>query len=234
MCNLAAKSAGRCVRFRRTTTCLRTCRAVPGLDESRRSGFRDLGRLCGLAHPTCPYAAVRHRTLPFYGINFIRKSRTRLAHDLGIFSPRRASAAAPGDWAISPDRRSSGFAARWDGRVICGLSGGVDSAVVAALLSQAVGRCRASGRQWLAAQGEAIGDPQFTHHSDRSAWSAETNFCRPGRGHQSARKRPAHRTRLHRLLLRGSHAHQDAHFLAQGTLYRTSSRAAGRGRPAAT
>jgi GMP synthase (glutamine-hydrolysing) len=91
---------------------------------------------------TCPIAAVKHRQLPIYGLQF----HPEVTHTpqgpqiLGNFL--RAVCQCSGSWklgdfareAIETIRRRVG-----DGRVICGLSGGVDSSVVAALLAQAIG-----------------------------------------------------------------------------------------------
>ncbi len=94
------------------------------------------------ATDTCPYAAVRHNRLPVFGLqfhpevthsvegktvlgNFLRKvCKTTGAWRLGDFAEQT----------IKQVREEVG-----DHRVICGLSGGVDSSVVAALLSRAIG-----------------------------------------------------------------------------------------------
>ena len=93
--------------------------------------------------PGCPIAAVRHRTRPVFGLQFhpeVHHStfgstllRNFLVHVCG----------ARGDWKVA-----NFIAAAIDqihaqvgetGRVICALSGGVDSAVVAAILHRAIG-----------------------------------------------------------------------------------------------
>ena len=94
------------------------------------------------ATETCPFAAVKHRRLPIYGLQFHPEvTHTPLgAKILGNFL--RTICRCSGTWklgdfareAIETIRRRVG-----DGRVICGLSGGVDSSVVAALLAQAIG-----------------------------------------------------------------------------------------------
>jgi GMP synthase (glutamine-hydrolysing) len=91
---------------------------------------------------TCPLAAVRHRRLPIYGLQF-HPEVTHTPHGeqiLGNFLKRVCGCA--GTWrledfaeqAVAEARRRVG-----DARVICGLSGGVDSAVVAAILARAIG-----------------------------------------------------------------------------------------------
>ncbi len=91
---------------------------------------------------TCPLAAVKHRSLPIYGLQFhpevthtpygasiLRNFLHTVCHCSGLWKL--------GDFAeqtIHEIRQRVG-----NRRVICGLSGGVDSSVVAAMLSQAIG-----------------------------------------------------------------------------------------------
>jgi GMP synthase (glutamine-hydrolysing) len=91
---------------------------------------------------TCPFAAVKHRTLSVYGLQFHPEvTHTPLGPEiLGNFL--KTVCRCSGTWrlgnfateTIEVIRRQVG-----DRRVICGLSGGVDSSVVAALLAKAVG-----------------------------------------------------------------------------------------------
>ncbi|HUU58840.1 MAG TPA: glutamine-hydrolyzing GMP synthase [Phycisphaerae bacterium] len=95
------------------------------------------------ATPTCPVAAVRHKTRPFYGVQF-HPEVTHTPHGSEIFSNFLYEiCGCSGLWRMSSfietavaDLRQR---VRPDERVLCGLSGGVDSAVVAALLHRAVG-----------------------------------------------------------------------------------------------
>jgi GMP synthase (glutamine-hydrolysing) len=92
---------------------------------------------------TCPVAAVRHSTLPIYGLQF----HPEVAHTmfgalvLGNFLDRVCKS--PGSWTMERflDRAVATIeqTVRADDRVVCGLSGGVDSAVCAALLAKALG-----------------------------------------------------------------------------------------------
>jgi GMP synthase (glutamine-hydrolysing) len=91
---------------------------------------------------TCPIAAVRHRRLPFWGLQFHPEvTHTPLgSRILRNFLTRACKCGGTwrlGDFAdetIEAIRRRVG-----EQRVICGLSGGVDSSVVAAMLSRAIG-----------------------------------------------------------------------------------------------
>ncbi|MEQ9460493.1 MAG: glutamine-hydrolyzing GMP synthase [Phycisphaeraceae bacterium] len=93
--------------------------------------------------PTCPYAAVRHRERDFYGLQF-HPEVTHTPHGAEILSNFLFGVCGcAGTWrmsnfveiAIERIREQVG-----DGRVICGLSGGVDSSVAAALLAKAIGK----------------------------------------------------------------------------------------------
>ncbi|MEE2640376.1 MAG: glutamine-hydrolyzing GMP synthase [Planctomycetota bacterium] len=91
---------------------------------------------------TCPVAAIQHETLPVYGLQF-HPEVTHTEHGATLlknFLTKICNCEQTWhlqDFAteqISKIREQVG-----DAQVICGLSGGVDSAVVAALLSKAIG-----------------------------------------------------------------------------------------------
>ena len=94
------------------------------------------------ATPTCPFAAVRHKDGKFFGVQF---------HPEVTHTPRGADILknflydvcdCAGDWQMSDFVEETVANVReqvGDATVICGLSGGVDSAVTAALLNKAIG-----------------------------------------------------------------------------------------------
>ncbi len=92
--------------------------------------------------PTCPYAAARHRTRPFYGVQF-HPEVTHTPRGEQIFHNFLYDICkCTGSWTMGNFAEQAIGRAReqiGSGRVICGLSGGVDSSVVAALLHRAVG-----------------------------------------------------------------------------------------------
>jgi GMP synthase (glutamine-hydrolysing) len=100
-------------------------------------GFRRIGTSTG-----APLAAIADEARRFYGVQFHPEVAhtpeggallRRFTHDI---------AGCCGDWTMSGFRQASVAAIRaqiGSGRVICGLSGGVDSAVAAVLLHEAVG-----------------------------------------------------------------------------------------------
>jgi GMP synthase (glutamine-hydrolysing) len=120
---------------------------VPRLSDvwmSHGDEIRNPGEFIALAAtPTCPVAAVRHRKLPIYGLQF----HPEVAHTaygsliLGNFLDRIAGN--PRTWTVGTfiDRAVADVSRRVGPteRVVCGLSGGVDSAVCAALLARALG-----------------------------------------------------------------------------------------------
>ena len=95
------------------------------------------------ATPSCPVAAVRHKSLPVYAIQFHPEvsHTTQGSTILGNFLNHVCGS--DGSWtmaqfverAIDHVRDQVGP----DEKVVCGLSGGVDSAVCAALLARALG-----------------------------------------------------------------------------------------------
>jgi GMP synthase (glutamine-hydrolysing) len=95
------------------------------------------------ATTTCPIAAVKHRDHPVYGLQF----HPEVAHTaygaliLGNFLDRIGHS--PGTWTMDAflDRAVRDIQERVgpEDRVVCGVSGGVDSSVVATLLARALG-----------------------------------------------------------------------------------------------
>jgi GMP synthase (glutamine-hydrolysing) len=92
--------------------------------------------------PTCPYAAAKHRTRPFYGVQFhpevTHTPRGELLFQNFLYEICKCT----GLWTMGSFIDESIRRVREQvgtGKVICGLSGGVDSSVVAALLHKAIG-----------------------------------------------------------------------------------------------
>jgi GMP synthase (glutamine-hydrolysing) len=92
---------------------------------------------------TCPFAAVKHKDRPFYGVQF-HPEVTHTPHGSEIFDNFLYEiCSCQGLWqmssfidaVVSEVRATVGD----DEQVICGLSGGVDSSVVAAMLHKAIG-----------------------------------------------------------------------------------------------
>ena len=92
--------------------------------------------------PTCPFAAVRHKSLPFYGVQF-HPEVTHTPHGVDMLRNFLYEVCGcSGTWRMADFMESEIQRVRKQvgkGRVICGLSGGVDSSVVAALLAKAIG-----------------------------------------------------------------------------------------------
>jgi len=91
---------------------------------------------------TCSIAAVRHKSLPVYGVQFHPEvTHTPLGREILANFVRRVCSTS-GAWRLDNFAEQTIEAIRTrvgDRRVICGLSGGVDSAVVAALIYKAIG-----------------------------------------------------------------------------------------------
>jgi len=91
---------------------------------------------------TCPWAAVRHAQKKFFGVQFHPEvSHTPKGPDI-LRNFLYDVCGCAGDWKMSDFVAETVQSVRrqvGDATVICGLSGGVDSSVVAALLHQAIG-----------------------------------------------------------------------------------------------
>ena len=177
---------------------------------------------------TCPLAAVRHATLPFYGLQFHPEVTHTPAGGRMLANFLTAACGCSGDWRLEDFANAQIAALRervGDGRVICGLSGGVDSAVVAALLSRAIGdrlSCILVDNGLLRRNEAAAVIEEFTDHfrTDLHVVPAEAKFLTVLAGVTEPQEK---RRRIGRAFVEcfSDEAAKiaDARFLAQGTLY---------------
>jgi len=91
----------------------------------------------------CPVAAVQHRSLPVFGVQFHPEVTHTLDGEQIIRNFVYDTCGCVGDWRVASVVESAVAGIREqvgpDDRVICGLSGGVDSSVTAALVHRAIG-----------------------------------------------------------------------------------------------
>ena len=177
---------------------------------------------------TCPYAAIQHKELPVYGLQFHpevthtpRGGELLRNFVLGVCECEPTWSM--GDFAeatIDELRRQVG-----DRRVICGLSGGVDSSVVAALLYKAIGpqlSCILVDNGLLRKGEQEMVIKEFSEHfkTDLHVVQGEEQFLSVLAGISEPQEK---RRRIGYEFIECFKAEatkiEDAHFLAQGTLY---------------
>ena len=177
---------------------------------------------------TCPFAAVKHKTLPLYGLQFHPEvSHTSLGSTL-IHNFLYNIAGCEGKWhlgdfaqrSIEQIRKTVG-----SDRVICGLSGGVDSSVTAALLYRAIGpqlTCILIDNGLLRKDEQAAVISEFTNHfkADLRVVDASHEFLSTLAGIREPQEK---RKRIGYAFIECFKAEavkiNGAKFLAQGTLY---------------
>lgn len=177
---------------------------------------------------TCPFAAVKHKTLPFYGLQFHPEVTHTVAGKTVLGNFVRTICGCDGRWSMADFAREQIERIRervGSQRVICGLSGGVDSSVTAALLYRAIGdqlSCILVDNGLLRSEESEWVRTEFGQHfkTDLHVVEAEERFLGSLQGivePQEKRRRIGHdfiecfRAEAERI--------PDAVFLAQGTLY---------------
>lgn len=177
---------------------------------------------------TCPIAAVRHRTMPVFGLQF----HPEVTHTpLGSTILRNflfEVCGCQGRWKLGDFAKETIERIRervGNERVICGLSGGVDSSVTAALLYKAIGpqlSCILVDNGLLRKDEQRSVVAEFTHHfkTDLHVVDAEEQFLAALAGVTDPQEK---RRRIGHVFIECFKAEarkiQGAKYLAQGTLY---------------
>lgn len=177
---------------------------------------------------TCPFAAVKHKTLPVYGLQFHPEVTHTTAGATVLKNFVHSVCGCRGLWSMADFARETIAKVKQQvgsRRVICGLSGGVDSSVTAALLYRAIGdqlSCilvdngllRSGEREWVSEQfGKHFKTDLHVVDADSRFLGALSGIVEP----QEKRRRIGYafidcfRAEADKI--------KDAHFLAQGTLY---------------
>ncbi|TWT83382.1 GMP synthase [glutamine-hydrolyzing] [Planctomycetes bacterium CA13] len=177
---------------------------------------------------TCPYAAIAHRELPIFGMQFHPEvTHTPLGGQI-LRNFVIDVCGCEGTWHLGDFAHAAIEQIRslvGKNRVICGLSGGVDSSVVAALLYKAIGpqlSCILVDNGLLRKDEQVTVIQEFTNHfkTDLHVVQAEDRFMETLDGisePQEKRKRIGYA--FIDCFKEEALKIKDAHFLAQGTLY---------------
>ena len=180
------------------------------------------------ATESCPFAAVRHAREPFYGVQFHPEVSHTPEGGVLLRNFLFNVCGAPARWRMADFVGAAAERIRaqvGEARVVCGLSGGVDSAVAAALVAEAVGEkltCIFVDNGLLRAGERDLVESAFRGHfsAELRVIDATDEFLADLKGvtdPQEKRRRIG--TRFIDVFRRASADLADARFLAQGTLY---------------
>jgi GMP synthase (glutamine-hydrolysing) len=178
--------------------------------------------------PTCPFAAARHRSRPFYGVQF-HPEVTHTPRGEQIFHNFLYEIChCKGEWTMGNFVEHTVKQIRQQvggGKVICGLSGGVDSSVVAALLHKAIGdqlTCIFVDNGLLRKNERELVESTFRDHFkiNLRVQDASAHFLRELAGvTDPQQKRKIIGREFIEAFKREARSIEGARFLAQGTLY---------------